>query len=256
MIKAAEIVLPKGRGDGVEEALLSLLLLFGRVSSSGIDFRSSDPQHLPAVSLRFDDTVTVPQARFYFDDAAEQVVEIVNSTDKTKTNPASYQHISFEQFTERLVPYNFSRLDHVGFDLPHFGGVHPQLQEIVSHLARQGAYYKLDTSDPLVGFIIPATAGEIASGQELSFTKPRTPKFEIVSLDKVSTPIVQFDVSLGNRQVDLAALFPEGIYDRKLDNVWVYLSNPYNLDICFVIGNPAPFPEDWGHYHLAGKRQK
>lgn len=37
-------------------------------------------------------------------------------------------------------------------------------------------------------------------------------------------------------------IFPEGIADSELRNVWVYLENPYGIDICLVLGENSA---DW-----------
>ena len=90
-----------------------------------------------------------------------------------------------------MKPLELQRLDHVGFNLPWFTGVHP---------------------------------------------------------DSVRT-----------RFEELKILFPEGIIDQDLIIIWVYLTNPYGIDICVVIGEKRN--GDWsdffsGHRLLARETPK
>jgi len=74
----------------------------------------------------------------------------------------------------------------------------------------------------------------------------RRPKLEIVSFDKSSTPIIQFDCIVDTSYDKIVQLFPEGIAENDLRNVWVYLSNPYHLDICFVVNENRG--GDWSEF--------
>jgi len=50
----------------------------------------------------------------------------------------------------------------------------------------------------------------------------------------------------GSRSNNSLQLFPEGIADTALKNVWVYLKNPYGVDICLVIGEHED--GDWSDF--------
>jgi hypothetical protein len=66
-----------------------------------------------------------------------------------------------------------------------------------------------------------------------------------VSFEKSSKPIIQIDCITTIDYKKLKALFPEAIADDELKNVWVYLDNPYELDICLVLNEPG---SDWSSF--------
>jgi len=63
----------------------------------------------------------------------------------------------------------------------------------------------------------------------------RRPKFEIVSFDKASTPLLQLDIQMNTSYEILLGLFPEALVYPLIRNLWIYLENPYGLDICLVV---------------------
>jgi hypothetical protein len=73
------------------------------------------------------------------------------------------------------------------------------------------------------------------------------PKFEIVSISKVSKPIIQFEFYVHNKSFEeLTELFPEAIAVENPGNVWVYIQNPTDVDICFVLNVYSD--SDWSEF--------
>ena len=214
---------------------LNFLSNFGVVENNSISFKSSNEEYLPKISLSFSATKT---ARVRFD---EKVVEIKNSTNENKKSPYNYSPISLSEFMLRKQELNFEFLDHVGFDIPWFEGVHPDIAGLRKSLPKRCFYFLYPTGENW-DFIIPAAKEEVSS-KEITYQAIRRPKFEIVSLDYTSSPIIQFDVSVSENFEQIKQIFPEGIPDNSLKNVWVYIINPYGLDICFVIGHRGK--SDW-----------
>lgn len=79
----------------------------------------------------------------------------------------------------------------------------------------------------------------------------RRPKFEIVSFDKASTPLLQLDIQMNTSYEILQGLFPEALDDPLICNLWIYLEYPYGLDICLVANGFSE--KDWSSY-FAGSR--
>jgi hypothetical protein len=59
---------------------------------------------------------------------------------------------------------------------------------------------------------------------------------------------------IGQRASQRSSWFPEGLYDRNLQNIWVYVENPYDLDLCFVLNEDyeGDLGEYFEHSRLAG----
>jgi hypothetical protein len=87
-------------------------------------------------------------------------------------------------------------------------------------------YHEFPTGEPW-DFIIPGDTHEIDHHKAVDYTKIRRPKFEVVSFDKASTPLIQFDVGVNLNYETFAPLFPESINDPEFRNIWVYLENPF-----------------------------
>ncbi len=227
--------------------LLGLLEIFGARQGDTVLFDASNPDFIPRLGIGTADTQT---PRALFDLGSEQIaVDITNQTDQERRNPETYSAITIDDFTARTADVQFLRLDHVGFNLPWFDGVHPEIIKLRQKLALQCAYYRFPTGEDW-DFILPATPGEIKSGA-IDLNQDRHPKLEIVSFDKCSIPLIQIDCSTDRSFEQIVALFPEGIADDFLKNVWVYVENPYGLDICFVVGEHTG--EDWSSF-FAGHR--
>jgi hypothetical protein len=95
-------------------------------------------------------------------------------------------------------------------------------------------------------FIIPGELAEITKIKAIDYSKIRKPKFEIVSFEKASTPLIQFDISLNIEYVKFSLLFPEGINDHKMKNTWVYIRNDFDIDICLVLNESKG--DDWASF--------
>jgi hypothetical protein len=95
-------------------------------------------------------------------------------------------------------------------------------------------------------FILPGDCTEILAGKEIDYSIPRRPKFEMVSFEKTSKPLIQIDLSTPATYDTLARLFPESLKDPQIGNVWIYLDQRCKIDVCLVIN---PFSEqDWSDF--------
>jgi hypothetical protein len=142
-------------------------------------------------------------------------------------------------------------IDHVGFNLPWFSsGVHPRILQLREELSSYCLYHRFPSGEPW-DFIIPGNRDEIACREAVDYTMVRRPKFEIVSFDKASTPLLQLDIQMNTNYEILQGLFPEALDDPLICNLWIYLENPYGLDICLVANGFSE--KDWSSY-FAGSR--
>jgi hypothetical protein len=231
LLNSITICLPK-RDQDFEEKFLSFLSQFGKRDNSSIDFKISDKSYVPRISFKFA-ACSAPQAIF---DASKTIeVGITNTTGQTRKSPFIYSSISLDEFIFRAKELSFEFLDHAGFDVPWFDGVHPDINKLRDFLPEECLYSRYPTGEDW-DFIIPATQKEIAT-RELDYRVIRRPKFEIVFLNYSSTPIVQFDVSVKESFEEIRKIFPEGYPDNSLKNAWIYVENPYGIEICFVVGH-------------------
>lgn len=223
------------------DKLLTLLTPFGRRDHTLLRLNPSAPNFLPQIAFKLNGPV--PKAIFNLSDETIEI-DIANKTGQQRQNTETYSTISIDECTGRLQNTELTRLDHIGFNLPYFKNVHPDILTLRQRLATQCAYFRFPTGEEW-DFIIPATTEEIPA-KDIDLTKVRRPKLEIVSFDKASTPIIQIDFSVRRPFTELMQLFPEGIADADLKNVWVYLNNPYGIDICLVIGDHED--SDWSDF--------
>jgi hypothetical protein len=251
VLKSINLLLPNNH-SWFSEPFLNFLSPLGKRRNDQISFTPSNSAYLPEITLT---TASVPNARAIFNLSEKSLeIEISNRTGQERTSPEIYQPIHLEEFLKRIELLELQRLDHVGFNLPWFTGVHPDVLKLRNVLAEQSAYYLFPTGQAW-DFILPATENEILTN-DIDLSKNRYPKFEIVSFEKSSMPLIQIDLSVRTRFEELKILFPEGIIDQDLKNIWVYLTNPYGIDICVVIGEKRN--GDWsdffsGHRLLAGE---
>ena len=77
----------------------------------------------------------------------------------------------------------------------------------------------------------------------VNYRSVRKPKFELVSFSNCSIPLVQIDVGTTLSYTKLAKLFPEGIHESEAKSVWVYLENPFGIDVCLVFNKAKK--TDW-----------
>jgi hypothetical protein len=242
VLNEIRLVFPGG-ASAFWRAFLASIAAFGTLDGDCCRLSASDATYLPRVSLRLGD-VAVVTAEF-IGDRERRNIALANTTGLHRRSPHAYGHISLQEYARRSAALRLAALDHVGFDLPWFDGVHPEVLELRAALAGCCAYYRFPTGEDW-DFILPGTAEEIAA-RELDLSRVRRPKFEIVSIDTVSVPIVQVDVITGQAYHDLVRLFPEALADPGLRNVWVYLDNPYGIDLCFVLNDSAG-RADWSPF--------
>ena len=228
--------------------LLRFLTPFGNRELDRLTFARSAPASMPSIVFELA-SVSIPTVVFVLGDRRIEI-EISNKTGQERRSPEVYAPIAIEAAIQRMDGLELARLDHVGFNLPWFDGVHPDVQMLRRELALCAAYYRFPTGEQW-DFILPATRDEIHAST-IDLEQDRHPKLEIVSFDKASTPLVQVDFSVeGQTYEGLVQRFPEGLADTTLRNVWVYLENPCGIDICLVVGEHGG--KDWSHF-FAGHR--
>ncbi len=227
--------------------LLSLVEKLGKSCGKVVEFSRSKPEFLPHICLQSDDSLSIPRAAFSFSDGASLEIPIENTTGLEKQSPHQYGYVSLEETARRLASAGLalSGIDHAGFNQPWFGpGVHPQITILRERLSNACLYHRFPTGEAW-DFIIPGSLEEVR-GAAIDYSIPRTPKFELVSFEKCSRPLVQLDVSTPASYETLAALFPESLKDPGIGNIWVYLENGLTIDLCLVL-NPVS-EKDWSTY--------
>jgi hypothetical protein len=175
-------------------------------------------------------------------------VDITNITGMDRKNPSSYCQLELEDVRGRFVKNDLeiSGIDHVGFNLPWFnGGIHPAIGDLRNRLKLSCLYHTFPTGEPW-DFIIPGKLAETRRQKAIDYEQIRKPKFEIVSFDKASTPLVQIDVASKKKYEELSSLFPEALDDQNMKNIWIYLRNPSDIDICLVINESTE--GDWSSF--------
>lgn len=243
LLKEIEIILPIS-DKTFSYKLLNFLSQFGILKDQKILFNKSNSKYYPLLSLR---TSQVKNAKVKFLLTENEVeIDLINSTGKEKKSPHKYSYITIKDFLERMKEKSLSELDHIGFDLPWLTvGIHPEIANLRKVLKQKALYYLFPTGEPW-DFILPGTKEEISSLDEPDLTLKRRPKFEIVSLDKTSMPLIQIDFMVKEQYETLVALFPEAIHDPDIKNMWVYIKNPCSVDICFVLNEYRV--ADWSNF--------
>jgi hypothetical protein len=172
-------------------------------------------------------------------------VKVENLTGLSRPSLHSYQPLSIETVDRRLVNSGLKLVgvDHIGFNLPWFSpGLHPTLVQLREILSPRCLYHRYPTGEPW-DFIIPGDVDEITGGKPVDYAQVRRPKFELVSFDGASTPLIQFDIGAKADYDTFAALFPESLHDPEFRNIWVYLETRYTIDVCLVINEFTE--QDW-----------
>jgi len=208
----------------------------------------SNERFLPRISFDAHSRDVFPTADFEFSSYEGTSVYVRNMTDIGKENPSPYNPLEPEEVESRFQRegMNVTGVDHVGFNLPWFNkGVHPAIGDLRNRLKTVCLYHLFPTGESW-DFVIPGERSEIKKRKVIDYDRLRKPKFEIVSFEKASTPIIQFDVSLNAGYEKLDAVFPEGISDPKLRNTWVYLRNPSDVDVCLVLNESRE--GDWSSF--------
>ena len=173
-------------------------------------------------------------------------VPIKNSTGVEKEHPGKYTPLSLEETSKRFLEQQLKvlKVDHAGFNLPWFEqGMHPQILSLREKLKDVCFYHHFPDNLPW-DFIFPADFDEILM-DDLDYEKEHRPKFELVSFDVCSRPLIQFDFMVNKTYQELKELFPESLFEEELEKVWLYIKNPSPVDICLVMGSMTD--GDWGH---------
>lgn len=235
-----------------EEFNQALLRLFQRVVQPAGDgryrFKSSNELFFPYVTIDILSLHgTPPAVTFLRTDKSEVTVGLEETPGFIKKNSKIYQHLSIDEVLCRLqrMGLEIVRIDHAGVNLPWPSGVHPRIKKLRNELSKDCLYHLFPTGEAW-DFILPGSPEEIDARMPLNYHTIRKPKFELVSFDGCSTPLFQFDVACNGTSHEIVENFKEGIHDRNLNNVWVYLENPYEIDICLVLG--ADYEGDWSNY--------
>lgn len=233
------ILLPDHHPD-FADTFTTFLFSCSQRCESGVHFNQSQKGYVPQVKLQFVD-VNIPQVHFELTQET-RILELKNSTGIEKKSPHAYSAILLDDFLKRMQRHTIHGLDHLGFDIPWFDGVHPEIVQLRNILKAQCLYYLFPTGEAW-DFILPGTPIEIQENVDSDLTLVRRPKFEIVSIDKVSTPLLQFEFKTSLKYSEMVELFPEAIAVPEVPNVWVYIQNPYGLDICCVLNEKSE--SDW-----------
>lgn len=231
---------------------LSYLEVVGKVNEGIIELHTSNKDFVPNTSIVFAD-VQIPQVSFVFSDDTPINVDISNITNVSKNSPHQYSYISITEFTKRISPFKLRYIDHTGFNLPFFDGIHPKIIELREKLKDVCLYHTFPKhlEDAPWDFILPGSKEEISKVVETDYSLNRKPKIEIVSFDKSSTPLIQLDIQLDGKYGDWVKIFPEALDVSEIKSLWVYIENDFGIDVCFVLNEAHD--KDWS-YHFAKDR--
>jgi hypothetical protein len=235
------------------DPFMTIVNPFGHYDGDHFTFISSDSHFHPEISLDFQSKPAGVRAQFILSDHETITVQVENVTGLYKPSPHTYQHMNVSEVNRRLYAegIKLTGVDHVGFNLPWFSkGLHPAIIHLRQKLSSSCLYHRYPTGEPW-DFILPGDEQEITGCKEVGYSVVRKPKFELVSFDKASTPLIQFDVSVCAGFDIFSQLFPEALIDLEFKNAWVYLQNPYQVDICMVINTHTD--KDWSS-HFKGNR--
>jgi hypothetical protein len=224
--------------------LLSVLEALGKTTNHRLDLSASQADYLPRLSIDFHSAGPDTTAEFESSEGTASV-RIENITGAEKRNPLPYRPLAVDAVSMRIgmAGWKIIRADHIGFNLPWFDpGAHPRIEELRKQLAGACLYHTYPSGEPW-DFILPGDPAEISRRKSVDYTKTRRPKFELVSFDRASTPLVQIDICVDARFEDFTRLFPEALADPAFRNIWIYLENPYSIDVCLVINEDCT--GDW-----------
>lgn len=234
--------------------LFSILGVLGRNESHLFKLDNSNPDYFPSIIIDLESHHSDVCVDFIKSTGECLSVVIENTTGLDKQSPHSYQPLSVTTIKRRFEDFNTRLLgvDHVGFNLPWFASpIHPTIFKLRHLLSEQCLYHCFPTGESW-DFILPGDLDEITRRKPVDYTEIRRPKFELVSFEKASKPLIQFDVSAQIAYEQCLHLFPESLPDPSLRNVWLYLENPYQVDVCLVI-NEFEADSDWSTF-FAGCR--
>lgn len=225
---------------------INYLGTFGTIEGDNLLLTNTSKEYSPLTRISFTE-VEIPTVTFAFNVGEPKVIKIVNETGKVRESPHSYKALSISEYLFRVAEIKTTTIDHTGFNLPYFSGIHPTILEMRSLLKDTSFYHtfpKEFANEPW-DFILPATEIEILQFADTEYTAIRRPKIELVSFDKTSTPLIQIDLQLEVSYERLKELFPEAIDIPDIKCLWVYIENNFGIDICFVLNETQA---DWSYY--------
>ncbi len=246
-LERISISLP-GTETGFNQRLADLLAALGQMNSFGFEGTASDARYYPRLALDLQSTRRGVYADFLLSSGAIHSVGVENSTGMQKRSPHSYVPLGIDTVSRRFATDGIllKGIDHLGFNLPWFeAGIHPHILDLREKFSARCLYHLYPSGEPW-DFILPGTPGEIASREAVDYGKVRRPKFELVSFDKSSMPLIQIDIGVNRGFERFAELFPESLVDPAFRNIWIYLENPYPVDICLVINEYSE--GDWSGF--------
>jgi hypothetical protein len=238
-----------GQDDPFPDLLSEWLQVLGTWQGSRLEINSSGEDFYPKIQLDFaaKDQSGV-RVDFVLSNGTAHSIGIENTSGVNKQSPHAYSHLPIEPVLLRLAEHGITPagMDHAGCNLPWFAeGIHPRIQTLREILCRACLYHRFPTGEAW-DFILPGRVEEIDGSEPVDYSRTRHPKFEIVSFEKTSIPLVQFDLQLKTSYETLRELFPEGLNDPDLRNLWIYLVNPFGIDVCFVANEVSK--GDWSEF--------
>jgi len=237
-----------GTDAGFTGGLASLIGVLGKQEDQVLELARSGPSFYPQVLVDLQSGRPGILTDFRLSNGETISVQVENSTGLSKANRHAYRPLSVETVKHRLMASGVKLIgvDHAGFNLPWFSsGLHPRIVQLREALSARCLYHRYPTGEPW-DFILPGDLDEIADRKAVDYGSVRRPKFEIVSFDGASTPLIQLDLGVNAGYERFSRLFPESLNDPEFRNVWVYLETPYPVDVCLVINEFAE--EDWSSY--------
>lgn len=225
--------------------LLNFLKKLGIIKQRTFSIRASSSNFVPRLQIG-ELPLNRPQVKFSMNDGELVEIGVENNTGTDKASEYQYAKISCVEVSRRIRSLDLVAIDHLGFNLPWFEkiGIHPNLLHMRNLLKDKCLYHTFPTGEPW-DFILPGTKAEVAGKKPVNYRVVRKPKFEIVSFSNCSTPLVQIDISTTLSYTKLRKLFPEAIHESEAKSVWVYLENPYGIDICLVFNKARK--TDWSN---------
>jgi hypothetical protein len=218
------------------------------IEDGKIYLKKSNDRYVPEVAINTSSMEKEVVVDFYLNTGENLKIEVKNETGILKKSNEVYSYIDLNEIIDRFNQsgIRITKIDHIGFNLPWFSDpVHPKIRGLRNFLRENSLYHTFPTGEPW-DFILPASKDEINGSVKTDYSLIRKPKIEIVSFDKCSTPIVQFDVGCSYKKELFTKTFPESLFDKNIGNIWIYVNNPFGLDLCLVLNEDSG--GDWGSY--------
>jgi hypothetical protein len=233
---------------GFNNQLASWLAVLGRKKPLALDLIASDPSFYPRLAIGLQSGHSGVGVDFLLSNGEIDSVRVENSTGMQKQSPHSYKPLGIEEVAGRFTAagIQLAGIDHVGFNLPWFApGIHPRILQLREQMAPVCLYHRYPSGEPW-DFILPGDPDEITGHRAVDYNRIRRPKFELVSFEKASKPLIQIDLGVNLRFERFAERFPEALVDPAFRNIWIYLENPHPVDICLVINEYSE--GDWSGF--------